>query len=124
MLRSSLLPSFLHDGRLFIAALIPASIPAPHGSRAAGDAFWKEFDFVVAGVATCLLANFAAVYLAAPTLGGAVVASGGGSALGRFLAGCPDNAFQTVLAGNSPFSLVQADLHIILHILLLLLQIM
>jgi hypothetical protein len=77
-------------------------------STLAGDAFWKEFDFVVAGVATCLLANFAAVYLAAPTLGGAVAASGGGTALARFLAACPDNAFQTVLAGSPPFSIIQA----------------
>ena len=36
--------------------------------RAAGAAFWKELDFVVAGVATCLLANLAAVYLSAPTV--------------------------------------------------------
>jgi hypothetical protein len=81
------------------------------GAGGAGDAFWKEFDFVVAGVATCLLANFAAVYLSAPTVvasaAGAAAAGGGGSALARFLGRCPDNAFQTVLAGGAPYTLLQ-----------------
>ena len=66
----------------------------------------------MAGVATCLLANFAAVYLSAPTVvasAAGAAAAGGGSALGRFLAQCPDNAFQTVLAGAAPYTLLQAS---------------
>lgn len=69
-----------------------------------GEAFMKELDFVVAGVATCLLANFAAVYLSAPTLVSGPPAAASG--LAGWLARCPDNAFQRVL-GSADYSLAQ-----------------
>jgi len=70
------------------------------------DKFLAEADFVVAGVVTVLLGNFAAVYFAAPTLL-PKAASTSSSSLVQFLSKCPDNAFQQLLAGQKPFSMLQ-----------------
>jgi hypothetical protein len=67
--------------------------------------FMAEADFVCAGIATALVANFAAVYYSAPT----VVpkpASSSSNALVQFLSQCPDNAFQKV-AGQKGFTNLQ-----------------
>jgi len=78
---------------------------------------WKEFDFVIANCLTGLIANFSALYLSAPTLANAMVstkpslsvASSGGilRKLVEFKKALPDNAFQTVAPGQTPFTLSQ-----------------
>lgn len=57
----------------------------------------SELDFVFADVLTCLVANFAAMWLSAPALG----------ALGKSpaLRNIPDNAFQVVPPGIQPYTL-------------------
>eukprot|EP00283_Hemiselmis_rufescens_P024283 CAMPEP_0173454530 /NCGR_PEP_ID=MMETSP1357-20121228/52596_1 /TAXON_ID=77926 /ORGANISM="Hemiselmis rufescens, Strain PCC563" /LENGTH=247 /DNA_ID=CAMNT_0014421565 /DNA_START=1 /DNA_END=740 /DNA_ORIENTATION=+ len=71
-----------------------------------GKAFVQEFDFVVAGIATCVLANFFTLYLAAPTLVPKAVGAST-NAVAKFFKTCPDNAFQTVLKGTPAPSIVQ-----------------
>ena len=70
------------------------------------DRFFKEADFVVAGILTCVFGNLMAVYLTAPT----VVpqqASAASNRLAKFISSCPDNAFQKLMAGQKPFSIMQ-----------------
>ena len=80
-----------------------------------GPAFRDELDFVAANVAMALIADFMLVWLPAPRLafGKAAVASSGlagawaASTPARFLAACPENAFQKVPPGYAPFTLAQ-----------------
>jgi len=67
--------------------------------------FMAEADFVCAGIATALVANFAAVYYSAPTVVPKPVSSSS-NALVQFLSQCPDNAFQKV-AGQKGFTNLQ-----------------
>jgi len=66
-----------------------------------GDNFRREADFVLAGMVTVVLANFASVYSAAPSIGMAASTAKG------FFATCPDNMFQVVQQGAAPFSVRQ-----------------
>jgi hypothetical protein len=69
--------------------------------------FWQETDFVIANVIMALIADFMLTWLPAPTLRLApTLAAGSSSALARFLAGCPDNAFQMATAART-FTLAQ-----------------
>jgi hypothetical protein len=72
-----------------------------------GPAFSSELDFVAANVAMALVADFMLVWLPAPTLSYAARAAPPSNALLRFLATCPENAFQKVPPGYAPFSLAQ-----------------
>ncbi|CBJ32821.1 conserved unknown protein [Ectocarpus siliculosus] len=67
-----------------------------------GKKFMQELDFVAADTLTCLFANFAAVWLSCPTVAVKAVckkeAAKAGGTLQKFLAACPSNAFQKVVA--------------------------
>jgi hypothetical protein len=72
-----------------------------------GESFSKELDFVAANVAMALVADFMLVWLPAPTLSFAAKAAPSANPLLRFLASCPENAFQKVPPGYAPFTLGQ-----------------
>lgn len=71
------------------------------------DAFWKEIDFVGANVVMAIIADFMLTWIPAPTLSFAPRTKASSNALMNFFASCPDNAFQRVPPGMSPFSLGQ-----------------
>ncbi|CAM9248013.1 unnamed protein product [Heterosigma akashiwo] len=73
-----------------------------------GDKLLQQLDFVVADVLTCVIANFMAVWLAAPTLAAlAPPPAAAGNAVKRFFDSCPGNAFQKVTPGRAPFTVAQ-----------------
>lgn len=73
-----------------------------------GENFPKELDFVAANIIMALLADFMLVWLPAPTFAPMrASASASSSALARYLAACPENAFQKVPYGTTPFTLAQ-----------------
>ncbi|KAK9825953.1 hypothetical protein WJX74_000859 [Apatococcus lobatus] len=74
-----------------------------------GKSFKKELDLVTANVIMALIADFMLVWLPAPR---AVLAAPSASAkapskIAQFFKNCPDNAFQVVQPGHSPYSLLQ-----------------
>ncbi|XP_010067818.2 protein RETICULATA-RELATED 4, chloroplastic [Eucalyptus grandis] len=68
--------------------------------------FTKELDFVFADVVMAIIADFMLVWLPAPTVSLRPPLAINAGALSTFFYGCPDNAFQVALAGNS-YSLLQ-----------------
>ena len=58
------------------------------------EAFPRELDFVLANVIMALIADFMLVWLPAPTLSYAPATVKKQSGLAKFIASCPDNAFQ------------------------------
>jgi hypothetical protein len=82
-------------------------------AKRGSDNFPKELDFVAANVLMAIIADFMLVWLPAPTLSlaprAAAAATNAGIAarLGRVFAGCPENAFQCVQPGGTPFTLAQ-----------------
>lgn len=68
--------------------------------------FTKELDFVVADVVMAIIADFMLVWLPAPTISLRPALAISAGPLAKFFYGCPDNAFQVVLAGTS-FNFIQ-----------------
>ena len=83
----------------------PPILPPTHTAAAQVLAEWDrrreklmdEIDFALADVLTCLVANFAAVLIAAPSVAGAAVAPSGRN--------IPANMFQMVPPGTRPYAL-------------------
>mmetsp|Transcript_34905 Transcript_34905/g.44522 ORF Transcript_34905/g.44522 Transcript_34905/m.44522 type:complete len:415 (-) Transcript_34905:304-1548(-) len=74
-----------------------------------GDKLLSQLDFVIADILTCVIANFVAVWMAAPTIKSILTSANTASmnSLQKFIASCPTNAFQTVVPGSQPFTLAQ-----------------
>ncbi|CAL1409641.1 unnamed protein product [Linum trigynum] len=68
--------------------------------------FFKELEIVFADVVMAICADFMLVFLPAPTVSLRPALAGTAGPVARFFYGCPDNAFQTALAGTS-YSFVQ-----------------
>jgi hypothetical protein len=66
-----------------------------------GGNFKKEADFVTANVIMALIADFMLTWLPAPTLPLSPRLAASSSALARFFAGCPANAFQIATAARA-----------------------
>ena len=71
-----------------------------------GDNFQSQLDFVAANIMMALVADFMLVWLPAPTYSPNKKPASPGL-LAKMFAGCPENAFQKVPAGYSPFTIGQ-----------------
>ena len=98
-------PSFFVKVAIEVGIGIFTKTTAEYTKR--GPAFASELDFVAANVAMALVADFALVWLPAPTLSFAPRAAPASNAVLRFFASCPENAFQRVPPGYAPFTLAQ-----------------
>jgi len=72
-----------------------------------GKAFKSQIDFVFANVVMALIADFMLVWLSAPRLVPAGAAPVHRTGFSKFLASCPDNAFQVKPASVDHWSLAQ-----------------
>ncbi|KAJ4823562.1 Protein RETICULATA-RELATED 4, chloroplastic [Turnera subulata] len=63
--------------------------------------FFKELEIVFADVVMAIIADFMLVYLPAPTVSLRPALASNAGAIAKFFHNCPDNAFQTALAGTS-----------------------
>jgi len=100
-------PSFMIKVAIEVGIGICTKTTAEYAKR--GENFNSQLDFVFANLVMALIADFMLVWLPAPTFaaGGAAAASKAPNALARIFAGCPDNAFQKVPPGYTPFTLGQ-----------------
>lgn len=80
-----------------------------------GENFGKELDFVAANIIMAVIADFMLVWLPAPTYAPmrASMAPTTQSAVARYLASVPDNAFQKVPYGSDPFTIGQRTVAIL-----------
>lgn len=112
------LPGFrerlLADPQFFVKVAIEVGIgiftksTAEYTKRGAN--FKSELDFVAANVLMALVADFMLVWLPAPTLSFAASSAAAKvkqGAVAKFLASCPENAFQKVPPGYAPFTVAQ-----------------
>ena len=108
-------PSFMVKVAIEVGIGVGTKSAAEAAKR--GPAFRDELDFVAANVAMALIADFMLVWLPAPRLAfgraapaaarAGLVGAWASSAPARFLAACPENAFQKVQPGYAPFTLAQ-----------------
>eukprot|EP00884_Botryococcus_braunii_P016583 jgi/Botrbrau1/3608/Bobra.0204s0005.1 len=98
-------PSFFVKVGIEVGIGIFTKSTAEYAKR--GKNFNNELDYVAANVMMALVADFMLVWLPAPTLSYAPRTTAKQNALQRFLASCPENAFQKVPLGQSPFTIEQ-----------------
>ncbi|CAL8466859.1 g6395 [Coccomyxa elongata] len=98
-------PSFLVKVGIEVGIGIFTKSSAEYAKR--GENFNKELDFVLANVIMALVADFMLVWLPAPTLSFKPKSVAKSSGIMAFMASCPENAFQRVPPGYSPFTVGQ-----------------
>ncbi|EIE26551.1 hypothetical protein COCSUDRAFT_46136 [Coccomyxa subellipsoidea C-169] len=98
-------PSFLVKVGIEVGIGIFTKSSAEYAKR--GENFSQELDFVLANVIMALVADFMLVWLPAPTLSFKSKSAVQKSGILGFLASCPENAFQRVQPGYTPFTVGQ-----------------
>jgi hypothetical protein len=98
-------PSFMIKVAIEVGIGICTKTTAEYAKRQ--DKFSSQLDFVAANIIMALIADFMLVWLPAPTFAVGKPATKTSSLLSRAFAGCPDNAFQKVPYGYTPFTVGQ-----------------